>query len=299
MKELDKQNNINKIAGTVLGKQINEYSTKYNPSILVPIARDLNREDFDIDNKFEGVDVWHAYEISFLTEKGLPTTAVGKIVIPANSEYFVESKSLKLYLYSLNMERFGATREEGLQLVQELIQKDLSSALNTNVQVSLHSEITEMNVFDEGVAIEELVDVNSIVFNEFTSNLNILEVEDNNPESKYIKISGIRSNCRVTHQPDFSTLYVKYTSEKSLNLESLMKFAVSFRNENHFHEEVAEYIFQSIKNVLNPSELLVSMLYTRRGGIDICPVRYLKDTPNQDIQKFLDVNTLTQKTLNQ
>lgn len=292
------QNALNEVASTVLGKQFNDYKTSYDPSLIVPIQRGLNREDEGIqDDLFEGADAWHAYEVSFLTEKGLPSTCVGKIVIPADSEFFVESKSLKLYLYSLNMERYGQTQQEGIQIVTDIITKDLNEALKTNVDVTLHLKESSKPAF-QATPIGDLIDLDSIEFEEFSKDANIIKVQDT-PGSNFIRVDGVRSNCRVTHQPDFSTLFVRYNANKTLDLESLMRFAVSFRNENHFHEEVAEYIFKQLNDALNPESLMIAMLYTRRGGIDICPVRYTPGTKDEDVREFLDSTVLTNKTINQ
>jgi 7-cyano-7-deazaguanine reductase len=284
-------------AGKLLGKQLNEYKTEYDPSILVPVEREYNRTTYNItDSDFVGYDIWHAYEVSFLTEKGLPTTAVGKIKIPSNSELFIESKSMKLYFYGFNMMRYGKTRAEGMKIIEEIASKDLSEATKSTVEVKLFSDADDIKSFEQSTPIEQHVDVDSIEFTEFTENPDILEVTDA-PGECFISIGNVRSNCRVTHQPDFSTLYIKYTGSKTLSLESLQKFVVSFRNENHFHEEVNEQIYIELMRRLQPDELMVSMLSTRRGGIDICPIRtnkeYLLD------ESLVNVNVLTNKTINQ
>lgn len=284
-------------AGKLLGKQLNEYKTEYDPSILVPVEREYNRTSYNISNDdFVGYDIWHAYEVSFLTEKGLPTTAVGKIKIPSDSELFIESKSMKLYFYGFNMMRYGKTRLEGMRMIEEIASRDLSNATKSEVEVKLFSSTSDFTSFVLSTPIEQHIDIDSIDFTEFTENPNILEIIDT-PGECFVNIGNVRSNCRVTHQPDFSTLYIKYKGNKTLSLESLQKFVVSFRNENHFHEEVNEQIYIELLRRLQPDDLMVSMLYTRRGGIDICPIRANKSELLDE--HLINVNTLTNKTINQ
>lgn len=292
------QSKVVEIAGKLLGKQLNEYKTSYDPTLLVPVERELNRSDYYITgDDFTGVDTWHAYEVSFLTNNGLPTTAVGKIVIPSNSKYFIESKSMKLYLYSLNMERYGDTRAEGIKMIEGIVSTDLSNATESEVKVKLFLKEDEIKSFQGSQPIEELIDIDSIMFDTFTESPELIEILDG-PGNCFTSISNVRSNCRITFQPDFSELYLQYKSNsKTLSLESLLKFVVSFRNENHFHEEVCEQIYKMLLDKLEPEELMVGMLYTRRGGIDICPIRASK--PELLDKYLIDSNTLTRKTINQ
>lgn len=294
----ENQKNVVEIAGKLLGKQLNDYKTNYDPSLLVSVERKLNRVDYGItDSDFVGYDVWHAYEFSFLTEKGLPTTAVAKVVIPSNSEFFIESKSMKLYFYSLNMERHGQTRQEGLDIIKRIVENDLSEATKSDVKVKLFLKEDKIEPFNGSEAIEDLIDIDSITFDKFTESPELIEVTNEVGEA-FVYISNVRSNCRVTHQPDFSRMILKYkSSTKNLDLASLQKFVVSFRNENHFHEEVCEQMFKMLSDKLQPEELMVGMLYTRRGGIDICPIRANKI---ELLDKYLiSPEVLTNKTINQ
>ena len=292
------QKNVVEIAGKLLGKQLNEYKTNYDPSLLVPVERDLNRLDYGItDDDFIGYDVWHAYEVSFLTEKGLPTTAVGKIIVPSDTPRFIESKSMKLYFYSFNMERYGQTREEGIRIIEETASRDLSAATGGEVKVKLFLKEDNIESFPEAQPIEDLININNIEFKVFQEDETLIEVT-NEPGEAFVYIGNVRSNCRVTHQPDFSRMILKYkSSTKKLNLESLQKFVVSFRNENHFHEEVCEQMFKMLSDKLEAEELMIGMLYTRRGGIDICPIRANKADLLEE--KLIDINILTRKTINQ
>jgi len=68
-------------------------------------------------------------------------------------------------------------------------------------------------------------------------------------------------------------LFVRITSRYDIDLASVMEYLVSFRKENHFHEEVVEMIYKRFLDAFQPSELMVAAMYTRRGGIDINPIR--------------------------
>ena len=114
-----------KIASTWLGKKISG-SDNYNPSLLVAVPRAENRIQYNIENEnlpFFGFDVWHAYEFSVLTENGLPVTRLLKLKYNCNNDFIIESKSLKLYLNSYNMSKFGQDVNECLMICKNNIEK--------------------------------------------------------------------------------------------------------------------------------------------------------------------------------
>lgn len=276
MTQFSNQAVIDNQANKFLGKTTNDYSSEYNPDILVAIERDLNRIDFGINkDEFVGYDIWHNYECSFMTNKGYPISLVGKIKIPADSKYFIESKSMKLYFFSLHMERLGESVDEAIQNYVELVTRDLSLRTESSVEFEVYQANTSGNIFSDYVEIEDLVDVDDINFNHFKENPDLLVKSDNKDTTKII-FKNVRSNCRVTHQPDFANLYLVMKGEQP-TLESVLEYIVSFRNEFHFHEEVTEQIFHNIKTRFDIEELGVNMLFTRRGGLDICPCRATSD----------------------
>lgn len=298
--------NVEEFAGKVLGVKLNEYKTSYDPSLLVPVPRYINREQYKIDCNnlpFDGWDIWHAYEVSFLTEKGLPVLGVGKLMYPANSPLFVESKSLKLYFYSFNMMKYGKDTKAGCEIVESMVKKDLSSVLGIapdNVRFKIHLSVHDesKDCFKKHSEARKIVDIEDIefkYFNEFPQVLSYLRKDYE--EEVCVKIPFLRSNCRVTHQPDYGTLFVTIIGKNVLDISSLVQYIVSFRNENHFHEEVVEMVYKRLWDKLTPSGLFVGALYTRRGGIDICPMRYTDI--NLVPAEFLDESILTPKTLNQ
>lgn len=282
-----------------LGKKTS-YPERYSPEVLLPLPRFDNRKEYGIPEHpaFVGFDVWHAYEFSFLTHKGFPVTGILKIVYPSSNLFIVESKSLKLFLNSFNMDRFGESQKQGLEIVLGLIKNDLEKILQTEVEISFFGE--EKNTtsdFQNYQRLEHLVDVGEILFYQYSEDQHILSVENKGPQEIQVFSDVLRSNCKVTHQPDWGSVFIHLKSTRKLDLASLLRYLVSFRNENHFHEEVCEIIYKRLSDLLNPEELMVACIYTRRGGIDICPVRANKSGL---IPKFLpDSSRLDMKLLRQ
>lgn len=300
--ENNNQNEVIKIAGTHLGKVGGEgYKETYDPSLLVPIPRHYNRESYGIkeDNlPFCGGDVWNAYEISALTEKGLPVSGMMKIYYSADSPLHVESKSIKLYLNSFNMTKLGQTSGECVALVEEIVARDLSESLQTKVSVKFftHDLNPEIPFGEDYPRIQELIDLDQVEFTAYKSDERQLQ-GTGKPGVLKVSIDFLRSNCRVTNQPDFGNMYIYIEGDNLPTLESLAKYVVSHRQVSHFHEEIAEMSFIQLQKALNPSKLMVACLYTRRGGIDINPIRatHVDLIPGM----FVDVNYRTKKTMRQ
>lgn len=289
------------IEGKVLGKQV-EYPQKYAPEILVAVPRHFNREQYAIseDNlPFEGADVWHAYEFSFLTNKGLPVTGVLKIIYPSNSFAIVESKSLKLYLNSFNMSSYGATPSEGLNRIRQIVSNDLSKLLECEVSIAFINSSDTIAPFDfsDYHVLEEDNSVKDIVFNHFTETPELLSFSKDGTTTLNVCTHLLRSNCKITSQPDWGSAYIHLKTKEPVNQTTLLQYLVSFRNENHFHEEVCEMIYKRLHDKFSPDEIVVSCIYTRRGGIDICPTRANKFELLP--QHLTNVNYLSQKLLRQ
>ncbi len=90
---------------------------------------------------------------------------------------------------------------------------------------------------------------------------------------QYFYSGLLKSNCRVTSQPDWGDVFIYIKSKNAIDAHSIKKYVVSYRDECHFHEEICECFYKRLKDAFDPSELLVMCLYARRGGIDINPVR--------------------------
>ena len=283
-----------KIAARFLGKRVSG-SQEYDNSLLVVIPREENRKQYSINNcnlPFVGWDIWHAYEFSAMTENGVPVTRLLKVKYSCESEFLVESKSLKLYLNSFNMSRFGKNTAECLEICKRLITDDLSERLETKVEVEfLENNSERIEIFNRFENIMSFVLEDSLRIDKFKEAPELLQTEENAEEKEYfLMFDSLRSNCRVTHQPDFGDAFIYYKSIKHIKEESMVKYLCSFRSEYHFHEECCEMIYKRLSDILNPDdELFVCALYTRRGGIDICPSRWSKNCKVEDVFKLIDI----------
>jgi len=271
----------------ILGEQTTDYPTEYSPETLYPIARSMGRDAIGWhDEKLKvGVDWWQAFEMSWLNSQGISQVAIARFGIPASSPFIVESKSLKLYLNSINFTEFSGWDE-----VQALIAKDLSACVQAEVTVELFDLNDDLNDkatglliaqpegvcidaalanSSEKVALTEHPDASLLAKNE--SDLRDSEKEVGKNFSFYSNL--LRSNCPVTNQPDWGTLAVSISSEKPVNTANMLRYILSFRQHNGFHEQCVEQIFADLSQYYEPSELMVRAWYTRRGGIDINPCR--------------------------
>ena len=298
------QTKTDEIASKHLGKKSSGSET-YDNSLLVAVPRCENRNQYQIQNEnlpFYGFDIWHAYEFSCITENGIPVTRVMKLKYNCNNEFLVESKSLKLYLNSFNMSAMGKTIKEALDNAKVLIEKDLSEILQTTVEINfLDNNITPTKIFSEFKDIMSLINESDIKIKNFKETPEYLKViNTNNLQEHFLTFDSLRSNCRVTHQPDFGEAFIYYKSEKHIDENSLVQYLSSFRSEYHFHEECCEMIFKRIQDILNPDdELFVCALYTRRGGIDICPVRWSKNYSANLAQRLIDLNYFARSGIKQ
>lgn len=262
----------------LLGKNIG-YPKTYRPEILVAVPRKLNREIYGIDSPeqlFCGYDSWHCYEAGFLTQKGLPITGIMKLVYPSTSEFLVESKSLKLYLGSFNMTALGKDVTESIGLFTSTVSRDLSTLLHTRVEAGFYPSVPENLPFDFPgyTLLENLPQTGSAVFSRYRETPAYLR-ENIQYCSGELRLCThlLKSNCKITRQPDWGSIYIRIKAHTLPDELSLLKYLVSLRDENHFHEEICEMVFKRLSDIFQPEILVISCLYTRRGGIDICPVR--------------------------
>ena len=250
-----------------LGKK-SEYISSYTPELLFPIPRKLKREEIGINDNnlpFSGIDIWNHYEVSWLNIKGKPQVAIAIIVIPATSQNIIESKSMKLYFNSFNNFKL-ASKEE----LATIIEKDLSHNTMSDVKVELLDlDTLQLNIASpQGISIDDL----DIEINEYCVNPGLLKAKSDKMVSENLYSNLLKSNCLVTHQPDWATVMIYYTGP-AIDHASLLKYIISFRNHNEFHEQCVERIFNDILKNCNPSKLTVSARFTRRGGVDINPIR--------------------------
>jgi 7-cyano-7-deazaguanine reductase len=251
-----------------LGKP-SAYDATYNPSRLLAIPRAGKRLEIQIGPDhlpFYGFDLWNHYEVSWLNEKGKPVVAIAEIVYDCRSPKLIESKSLKLYFNSFNNTRFKSATE-----VASTVKKDIEERVGSEVFVSLH-ELSQMPLSlspesVEGESIDDL-DISCSVYEVEPAFLSVHEtlVEET------LCTSLLKSNCLITGQPDWASVQIAYKG-KQINREGLLKYIVSFRNHNEFHEQCIERIFMDLMTHCKLKELSVYGRFTRRGGLDINPFR--------------------------
>ena len=265
---MSKYKDAKELAGLTLGKTT-EYKDQYDPSLLQPVPRSPNRDDLALGDSlpFTGYDIWTLYELSWLNGKGLPQVAIGEVRLPANSPNLIESKSFKLYLNSFNQTRF-----DNWQQVADQLQKDLSQCAGADVDVTIQplSDFTNEEVVAfSGTCIDE----QDIEISDYAFNPDHLEgAADGEIVTEELNSNLLKSNCLITSQPDWGSVRISYTG-KQINREKLLRYIVSFRNHNEFHEQCVERIFTDIMKYCQPELLTVYARYTRRGGLDINPYR--------------------------
>ncbi|EAR08686.1 NADPH-dependent 7-cyano-7-deazaguanine reductase QueF [Reinekea blandensis] len=251
-----------------LGKQ-SAYVDTYTPSLLFPIPRQDKRDEIGVsgDLPFQGVDIWNAYELSWLNQRGKPVVALAEFFIPADSKNIIESKSFKLYLNTFNQTRFASARD-----VQDRLTEDLSTAAQAPVKVTVvelgqagHSaDIYQWNA--------QCIDDLDIDVTQYHADPSILSIEDGEPVHERLCSHLLKSNCLVTGQPDWGSVLIEYRGPK-INHDALLAYLISFRQHNEFHEQCVERIFVDLMAQCDCQELTVYARYVRRGGLDINPYR--------------------------
>ncbi|MCH8497267.1 MAG: NADPH-dependent 7-cyano-7-deazaguanine reductase QueF [Marinobacter sp.] len=250
-----------------LGKS-SEYPERYAPALLFPVPRQDNRARIGFaDGRWPwfGEDLWQAWELSWLRPGGVPEVAWATIRVPADSPCIIESKSLKLYLNSLNQEVYSSVEQ-----VQALIVADLSSAAGAQVSVDIHSvdDSGSLQGRPEGY---ELIDALPLQGVDYDYNPGLLTVGQGLVTERLCS-HLLKSNCPVTGQPDWASLLVEYRG-RPLSREGLLRYVVGFRQQQDFHEHCVETIFRDLMSHCQPEALTVCARYTRRGGLDINPWR--------------------------
>jgi 7-cyano-7-deazaguanine reductase len=265
------------MADNPLGKAI-ATPDRYAPEILLPIPRADNRGILGIDEKnlpFHGADVWNAYELSCLDPKGKPVAMVGRLILPADSPCIVESKSMKLYFNSLNMESYN-----GLEAITGIIRKDLSEAAGAPVEVMLAlSQNLPLPDQPTGVCLDD----QDMEVRHYTLDVSILAEA---PDAPFVEVTeevlytnAFRSNCPITNQPDWATVTISYHGRKLPHAE-VLEYLVSYRQHNDYHENCVERIFRDLMAAFEPQSLTVEANFLRRGGLDINPIRTTESALN-------------------
>jgi 7-cyano-7-deazaguanine reductase len=255
------------LAKAPLGKN-SDYITQYDSTLLFPLPRQLKRDEIGVSKPlpFYGWDEWNAYEVSWLNSKGKPQVAIARFFIDSHSECIIESKSFKLYLNSFNQTRF-----ETPEKVQSLLQQDIEKGVGGNVRCELLSVDEAVNLplsIWQGECLDDL----DIECSDYEVNTDYLNVADESVDNEVLYSHLLKSNCLVTGQPDWGSIRIKYSGQR-IDKAGLLRYWVSFRQHNEFHEQCVERVFVDIMSRCKPDFLLVEARYTRRGGLDINPIR--------------------------
>jgi 7-cyano-7-deazaguanine reductase len=269
-----------------LGKKA-QYDSQYNADKLFPIPRKAKRDEIGVGKElpFYGFDVWNHYEVSWLNEKGKPVVAIAEIIYSCDTQNIIESKSMKLYFNSFNNSQF-----KNSEAVESTIRRDLSLRLKGSF-VSVHirplSDFREEKLLSglEGICIDNL-DVDCSIYKAHPAYLKT----ENKMVEETVYSDLLKSNCLVTDQPDWCSVQISYRGKK-INHEGLLRYIVSFRNDNEFHEQCIEKIFMHILQHCQPAELTVYGRSTRRGGIDI---NSLRSTQPVDAKSILNLRLCRQ-----
>jgi 7-cyano-7-deazaguanine reductase len=255
-------------ANSPLGKT-SVYTDSYDPGLLFPMPRAEKRAELGLSGTlpFFGMDIWNAYELSWLNQRGKPQVAIATLLVPADTPNMIESKSMKLYLNSLNQTRIDSQED-----LVALLQSDLSGALGAEIQIKLlASQDFGKQVMGEYEGL--LLDRLDIAVDRYAPEPELLRAaSDQAPVEESLVSHLLRSNCLVTNQPDWASIQIRY-SGPAIDQEGLLKYLIGFRQHQEFHEHCVERVFMDIQRQCQPSKLMVSARYTRRGGIDINPWR--------------------------
>ena len=265
---------MNHPAQSPLGKA-SAYADQYDPALLFPIARAPKRAEIGITGTqpFFGADLWTAFELSWLNERGKPQVALAHITVPCETPNIVESKSFKLYLNSFNSTRFASAQD-----VQARIRADISEAVwrgaahpgTVGVRLILPEQFDREPVHElDGLNLDRL-DIECTQYQPAPERLSANF--DEAPVSEVLVSHLLKSNCLVTGQPDWGSVRIAYSGPQ-IDQERLLQYIVSFRNHNEFHEQCVERIYMDLWTRCKPIKLEVYARYTRRGGLDINPWR--------------------------
>lgn len=259
-----------------LGKKA-EYDPHYNPEKLFSIPRQLNREKIGVPRQlpFFGFDIWNHYEVSWLNEQGKPIVAIAQIIYGCESEFIIESKSMKLYFNS-----FNNTKIKNVWELESIIKNDIETSMKSTIEIKiiLLRDFKDQKLFSrfKGECIDDL----PVECSDYQLNPDFLSTE-NGIANEVLYSDLLKSNCLVTNQPDWGSVLIEYRG-KRINREGLLKYIISFRNCNEFSETSIERIFMDIMKYCNPEFLFVYGRFTRRGGIDINVIRVTQPISSND-----------------
>ncbi len=268
-KHHDPYSDAAELSALTLGKSTG-YQEQYDASLLQGVPRKLNRDAIGLtdDLPFHGCDIWTGYELSWLNAKGKPMVAIAEFSLDYQSANLIESKSFKLYLNSFNQTRF-----DDVKAVQATLRNDLCECAQGEVSVKViePKQFSHQRIVDlPGTCIDDL----DIEVDDYSFNPDYLVdcVDEKVMVAETLTSNLLKSNCLITSQPDWGTVMIRYQGPK-INREKLLRYLISFRQHNEFHEQCVERIFVDLKRLCQCAKLTVYARYTRRGGLDINPYR--------------------------
>lgn len=246
------------------------YPSQYDASLLQAVSRQLNRTPIGLAENvplpFHGDDIWHGYELSWLNSNGLPQVAVAEFRVPAVSPNLIESKSFKLYLNSFNDSQWPSWNA-----VRDQLSSDLTQCAGADVTVRL-STVQQAQRQAFGDLPGHCIDTQDIAITTYDYNPELLQASSTTVVEETLHSHLLKSNCLITNQPDWGSVLIRYRGP-TVDHAALLRYIVSFRHHNEFHEQCVERLYMDIKERLKPEQLTVYARYTRRGGLDINPFR--------------------------
>ncbi|MDG2502614.1 MAG: NADPH-dependent 7-cyano-7-deazaguanine reductase QueF [Porticoccaceae bacterium] len=270
---------------TGLGKDT-AYADQYDAGLLFPIPRSKARGTVENEGAetgglpFLGTDLWTAFEISWLNPQGLPQVAIGEFTFPCTSDAIIESKSFKLYLNSFNQTQYPSMDD-----VQSLMQADISAACGAEIEVQLYRVGDYNDIRPVAESPGNCIDQRSVSIDTYQPDADFLQADSSTQVSETVYSHLLRTNCPVTDQPDWASIYISYKGAQ-IDADGLLRYIVSFRQYQDFHEQCVEKIFVDIMARCQPTELSIYGRYMRRGGLDINPYR---STVNRSANPFRQV----------
>lgn len=253
---------------TLLGRAV-EHQPDYAPDLLMPIPRAGTRAALGLDASlpFVGSDRWTGYELSWLEPGGKPRIAVLRLIVPADSPNLIESKSLKLYLNS-----YARLRCASALALRAQLQADLSAAAGAEVAAEL-IEAAHFASLQPGDLPGECIDAQPLTIEAAVAvDPGLLQFETGTLVEEALVSHLLKSNCPVTGQPDWASVWIRYRGAR-IDRASLLRYLLSYREVREFHEQCVERIWLDLWRCVRPEFLAVEARYTRRGGLDINPYR--------------------------
>ena len=242
------------------------YKQQYDASLLFPIARSQSRQQLNVPDIMRGEDRWTAFEVSWLDSQGKPQVRVAEFILDSDSPNIIESKSFKLYLNSFNQTVFESERQ-----VKQCLSADLSAAAGAPVTASLMPLHYAQPVGLQepiGIYLDDL----DVQITDYQPNPQLLTIDTHARSNEVLYSHLLKTNCPVTDQPDWATVFIEYAGA-AIDHSALLTYIISFREHQDFHENSVERIFCDLQHQCQPERLAVYARYTRRGGLDINPLR--------------------------